>query len=403
MRALEAKRQSFAASAVEEDAVPEELGALVAECNALRRELDRLRQESAREVERLRKQLAVAEREREGMEVQLKALAAVCEERDRLRKWIAEIEQELCSAQGWVRELESRAEALSRLNARLSVERAELKGRLEALTEERALSDSEHVRPTRAMEVHLAELEAELARLTAAHALHRGANEEVRTLRAELEGAYIRQQELQQELTRLRADLAAREDAAADAATQVELLRELVERGAGMCSGPPARTMVTSERVQELESALQRVRSELAAARAEAAEEIAKLKDSLQQAERLAAGAAAARDRHTAAIARLLAERSEIRSENAALRRELSASAETRTILERRVAVLEETLDDLRRAQQGALAELEALCKTAQMTDVDRADLRLRLERMAAAYAAETARLTERIRDVKAR
>jgi len=244
-----------------------DLVALEAECAALRAELARTREESDRQIRQLNAQLSAALLEHERAAGEIETLQKIESERDRLRSWIEVIEQDLCSAQSHVRDLESRIEGLSRVNARLSLERAELKARLDVL------GGGAPSRAAPALERRISELESDLARLTAENALHQESTAEVRSLRMQLETSARRQAEIERALAQSLEALAASEDVAADAVTELDLLRGLMARSAESRPDPAGEEMQPLRRVAELEAELADLRRRLQETRESASRE----------------------------------------------------------------------------------------------------------------------------------
>jgi myosin heavy chain 9/10/11/14 len=342
---------------------------LKAERDALREELLRTRDEAAEQLRQVTTQFEAAELEHERMAAEMGTLRKAESERRRLRRWIEDIEQELCSAQGRIRELESRIDGLSGLNARLSLERAELRARLDSLSDADCAPAGE-ARTAVAMQRRLSELETELSRLIARDALHQESTEEVRSLRAQLETAKCRQEEAENDLNRMREALTASQDATADKATELDLLRDfMVERGPQEDVGASAQANGSQRAAADLDAEIRRLKDELKLTRLSASEERAALHEDLHKVERAAAEAAAARDRQAARIDRLVAERGAAQREAAAVREELRAVEWARAETQQLANRLQAELSESRRLQEELAAALEAEREKARVAE----------------------------------
>jgi chromosome segregation ATPase len=361
-----------------------------------------VRNEAAHQLRQVTTQLEAVELEREHMTAEIALLRKSESERGRLRRWIEDIDQELCAAQGRIRELESRIEALSGLNARLSLERAELRARLDTLSD----ADFALVGDARSavtMQRRLSELEAELARLIARDALHQESTEEVRSLRAQLETARSGQEELQNELARMHEALSLSQDATADKATELDLLRDFVDRDRQNDAGARAVADGCQRTAADFDAEIRRLKEELKLTRLSAAEERAGLHEDLRQVERAACEAAAARDRQAATVDRLLAERGAAQREAAAVREELRAIEWARAEIQVRANRLEEELSASRRVEAELTGALEAERERAGVAESVRSDLETALAEQKHKHAAEVERLGEQVRQLQAR
>lgn len=166
--------------------------------------LVRSRHAAADEIARLHEQIDAIEQDREHLLSELERSRAIAVERDRLREWFEQVDEELATARERAQELEEQNEALRRLNARMSLEGADLRHRLEHVT--RMPGSVQEPTPSWG---RIGKLEAELRELAA-------------RLEEERERA-------QREIAALQTELARRRDTV-EGPGEVERLREAVQR-----------------------------------------------------------------------------------------------------------------------------------------------------------------------------